>query len=169
MANLLREQRIVDNNKRALIKYVFISDGTAQSNVVLVNVSTLVNALNTNGYIMTSNADPKSIYRTTVKRIFGQAKAAGYYKLQWQGASNSEIITFSSGNFDYDFQSMGDGAVISNPETSSNGKILFSTSGISSGDEFTLFLDLRKNSEDYDAGQTNDPGAFNWGNRGKIV
>ena len=39
MANLIREQRIVDNNKRALIKYVFVSDGTAASNVILLNAS----------------------------------------------------------------------------------------------------------------------------------
>lgn len=162
MANLIREQRIIDNNKRALIKYVMTLD-TAVANTVLVNASTLNLALNTNGYIMSSNTDPKSQYRTTIKRVFGNAKANAYIKLQWQGATNSEIITISSGNFDYSFDNMGDGATISNPEASSNGQILMTVVTPSSADAATIFLDLRKDARDYDAGQTADPVAFNRG------
>ena len=166
MANLIREQKLVDTNKRALIKYVFISDGSAAANAVLLDASTLKNALNANGYIMTSNVNKKTNYRTTVKRVFGNATATGpgsYYKLQWQGDSNSEIITFSTTPFDYDFASMGDGAVISNPEANATGNILLTTTNIGTGNTFTLFVDLRKDSRDYDAGQTADPVAFNRG------
>lgn len=162
MANLIREQRIVDNNKRALIKYVMTLD-TAIANTTLVDVSSLNLALNTNGYIMTSNTDQRNLYRTTIKRIFGSAKANAYIKLQWQGATNSEIVTVNSGVFDYDFQSMGDGATIPNPETSANGDILITVVTPSSADAATIFLDLRKDSRDYDAGQTADPVAFNRG------
>lgn len=162
MANLIREQRIVDNNKRALIKYVMTLD-TAIANTTLVDVSTLNLALNTNGYIMASNTNPKNLYRTTIKRIFGSAKANAYIKLQWQGSTNSEIVTVNSGVFDYDFQSMGDGATIPNPEASSNGDILITVVTPSSADAATIFLDLRKDSRDYDAGQTADPVAFNRG------
>ena len=162
MANLIREQRIIDNNKRALIKYVMTLD-TAVGNTVLVNASTLSLALNTNGYIMSSNTDPKSQYRTTIKRIFGNAKANAYIKLQWQGATNSEIVTISSGNFDYSFDTMGEGATIPNPEASTNGQILLSVITPSSADAATIFLDLRKDARDYDAGQTADPVAFNRG------
>ena len=166
MANLIREQRIIDNNKRALIKYVFVSDGTAASNVTLLDASTLKFALNTNGYIMTSNTNPKANYRTTIKRIFGNATSptpGSYYKIQWQGDANSEIITFASTPFDYNFDSMGTGAVISNPEANAIGDILLTTNNIGTGNTFTLFIDLRKNSEDYDAGQSADPVAFNRG------
>ena len=162
MANLIREQRLIDSNKRALIKYVMTLD-TAVANTVLVNASTLNLALNTNGYIMTSNTNPKSQYRTTIKRVFGNAKANAYIKLQWQGATNSEIITISSGNFDYSFDNMGDGATISNPEASSTGQILMTVVTPSSADAATIFLDLRKDARDYDAGQTADPVAFNRG------
>lgn len=162
MANLIREQRLIDNNKRALIKYTGIID-TAAANVSLVDVSTLAYALNTNGYIMSSNTDPKGLYRTTIKRIFGSAKAGGYVKLQWQGATNSEIVVVGTGNFDFDFQSMGDGATISNPEASSNGDILLSIVSPSSTDALTLFVDIRKDGRDYDSGQSADPVAFNRG------
>lgn len=163
MANLLREHRIIDNNKRALIKYVFISDGTLASNTTLVDVSTLRYALNTNGYIMSSNTNPKSTYRTTIRRIFSTGKGNGALKLQWHGDANSEIIVLTSGGFDLDFESMGSGAVLTNPEANSTGDILLSSSNIAAGDIYTFIVDIRKDSSDYDAGQTADPAAFNSG------
>ena len=162
MANLIREQRLIDTQKRTLIKYTMLVD-SAVANSTLVDVSSLKHALNANGYIMSSNTHPLSIYRTTIKRIFGSVKANAYVKLQWQGSSNSEIVTMPTGSFDYDFQSMGDGSVISNPETSSNGDILLSIITPSSADAATIFIDLRKDNRDYDAGQTADPVAFNRG------
>jgi hypothetical protein len=162
MANLIREQKIIDSNKRTLIKYVIVSDGSQSSNTVLVNVSSLAFALNANGYIMQSGVHSKTKYNTTIKRIHGQVAASNAkIKLQWQGASNSEIVTFGAGSFDYDFQSMGDGATIPNPETSSNGHILISTANLSAGELATIFIDLKKSGEDYDQGQTADPYAFN--------
>ena len=161
MANKLIEQKIVDNNKRSLIKYVFLCDGTAEANTLLVDASNLRFSLNANGYIMQSNTHPKASYRTTIKRVFGTSKSSGYVKLQWGGDANSEILTVSSPTFDYSFENMGDGAVISNPEANATGDILFSTVAAAANDCFTLFVDLRKNSEDYDSGQTADPYAFN--------
>lgn len=162
MANLIREQKIIDSNKRALIKYVIVSDGSQSSNTVLINVSTLAFALNANGYIMQSGVHPKTKYNTTIKRINGQVAAANAkIKLQWQGAANSEIVTFGAGSFDYDFQSMGDGATIPNPENSSNGHVLISTTNLYAGELVTIFIDLKKSGEDYDQGQTADPYAFN--------
>jgi hypothetical protein len=161
MANVLKGQRIIDSNKRTLIKYVFLSDGTAVANSTLVDVSSLAFALNTNGYIMSSNTDPKTSYRTTIKRIFGNAKVNSYVTLQWAGTSNAEIVTIGSGTFDYDFMSMGDGAVIPMEADATTGDILLSVNGNRVNDSFTLFVDLRKNNEDFDAGQTADPYAFN--------
>jgi hypothetical protein len=161
MANILKGQRIIDGNKRTLLKYVFLSDGTAVANSTLVDASSLAFALNTNGYIMSSNVDPKSSYRTTIKRIFGNAKVNSYITLQWAGTSNAEIVTIGSGSFDYDFQSMGDGAIIPMESDATSGDILLSINNNKNNDAFTLFIDLRKNNEDFDAGQTADPYAFN--------
>lgn len=162
MANLIREQRLVDSTKRALAKYVLVSDGTQNSNTKLLDASTLAFSLNANGYIAATDSDVKSLTRTTIKRISGQlASNIGRIKLQWHGAANSEIVTFGPGSFNYDFESMGDGATISNPETASNGDILISTTNLATGDLATIFLDLRKDARDFDAGQTNDPYAFN--------
>ena len=162
MANLIREQRIIDTNKRALIKYTMLLD-SATANSTLVDVSTLSYALNANGYIMSTNTHPRSSYNTTIKRIFGNVKANTYIKLQWHGDSNSEIVVCPNGKFDYDFQSMGDGAVIKNPEANSSGDILITVVTPSGADAATIFIDLRKDNKDYDAGQTADPVAFNRG------
>jgi hypothetical protein len=161
MANTIREQRLIDSNKRALIKYVIISDGTQESNTVLVDASTLAFALNANSYIMSSNTHPKSNYRTTVKKIKAYAKTSGSIRLKWHGDANSEIIVFGSTSVDFNFEN--DGAVISNPEANATGDILLTTLAMASGDALTIFLDLKKDSRDYDAGQTADPYAFNRG------
>ena len=160
MANLIREQRLVDTNKRTLLKYVFISDGTTNANSVLVDVSTLQFARNANGYIMQSNTHPKSSYRTTITRIYSVGRGNGSLKLQWHGDANSEIIVIPTGTVDLNFEGLG-GGVISNPEANSTGDILLSTSNVSTGEHFTVLIDLKKDARDYDAGQTADPAAFN--------
>ena len=171
MANLIREHRIIDNNRRALIKYVCISDGTQFSNTVLVDVSTLAFALNANGQIMQSNTHPRSTYRTTISKIKGDTSvgpnATGYVKLQWHGATNSEIIVASSSSFEYSGETWGSngGWTLPNPEANSSGDVLISTVGMKANDNITLILELRKDGQDYDQGQTADPMAFNRGPR----
>jgi hypothetical protein len=169
MANTIKEQKVIDTNKRALLKYVFLSDGTSEANTLLVDVSSLSGALNANGQIMSSNVHPKRIYKTRVKRIFGQGKVNSYVTLAWSGlgaTGNIEIVTFADGGFDYNFENLGDGAVIGNPgvaDANCNGDIVFSINGNRPNDAFTLFIDLRKESDDYSAGQFADPVAFNQG------
>lgn len=159
MANVITEQKLIDSNKRALLKYVILSDGTQEANTRLVDASNLAFALNANNFIMSSNTHPKSNYRTTIKKIKAYSRTGGSIRLKWEGSANSEIITFGSASVDYNFEN--DGAVITNPETSATGDILISTANIVFGDTVTLFIDLRKDSRDYDAGQTADPYAFN--------
>lgn len=159
MANVIREQRLIDSNKRALIKYVILSDGTQEANTRLVDASNLAFALNANGFIMTSNTDPKSNYRATVRKIKAYSRTSGSFRLKWEGDANSEIITFGSGSVDFTFEN--DGAVIPNSEANATGDILISTANLVFGDVATIFIDLRKDSLDYDAGQTADPYAFN--------
>jgi hypothetical protein len=166
VAATVKEQRIVDSNKRSLIKYTINSDGVASANNGLVDVSTLAYALNTNGYIMSANADPKSSYRVAVKRVFGSVAntTTGLVTLKWQGpdATFLEIMGLAPGNFDISFGDAGDGAVIPNPiaRANANGDICFSST-LPAGAFATIFLELRKEGEDYDQGQTRDPRAFN--------
>lgn len=157
MANVIREQKLIDSNKRSLVKYVILSDGTQESNTRLLDASSLAFALNATGVISQTNL--KSNYRTSIKKIKAYSKTTGSIRLKWEGDANSEIITFGSASVDFNFEN--DGAVITNPEANATGDILISTLGLTTGDAITIFLDLRKDSLDYDAGQTADPYAFN--------
>lgn len=165
MPNVVREQRLVDSTNRAVIKYVVISDGTAEANTRLLDASSLAFSLNANGKILGAGSDVRpGGYGLTIKKIFGSctSKHPGHVRLQWEGAANSEIITFGgNGNFDFNFDSSGLSAVISNPEANATGDILYTTDGMASGDTFTLFLEIKKSGRDFDQGQTADPAAFN--------
>jgi hypothetical protein len=160
MANGINEHKLIDNNRRALVKYVATVDSAA-ANVVLLDVSSLAYSLNTNGKIMSSNTDIKSLYRTQIKRIWGHGhyKSGGYTSLRW-GGTNTEICHVGTGQFDFNFDAEGmTGAIPAN--TAGTGDIVYSTTGVAAGDVFTLFIELKKDGRDYDQGQTADSAAFN--------
>lgn len=163
-ANLASLQKLVDSNKRALVKFVYIAGSVNEANTIMLDPATLAYAKNANGYILGAGTDRRSNYRTTIKHIFGNFAPANSYSrliVGWQGDTNSAIIAEGGGRFDYGFEQMGDGAVIKNPEANATGNIILTTTNITPGDTFTLFIDLRKDSYDFDAGQTADHYAFN--------
>jgi len=165
MANIITEQKVVDNHNRALLKYVIRFDGNPTANVLLVNASQLVYAMNTSNRIMSSNTNIKSTYRTTIRRIFGQGQFKSGYSiaLGWQSDANSDIVTIGSGMFDYNFDPQGLSAAISPPAiANTTGNIVISNVGsVAASDTVTIFIDLKKDNRDYDNGQTADPMAFN--------
>lgn len=160
MANRLVEQRIVDSNKRLLVKYVFISDGTAAANATLFRANTLAFAINATGQV--ANTNPKANYGMTIKRVFGSCHSNGSVILKWWSAANTEILTFSDGRFDYSFDGDSGLGAIPSPDANTVG-VCFTASGVASGENFTLILDMKKDNNDFDAGQSADPAAFNKG------
>lgn len=167
MANILYKQVLVDTNRRALVKWVGVSDGTVEANTVLLDVATLAYSMNANNQILGTGTDRKPLYRTSIKRIFGQGvfKNKGHIFLKWQGAdtsANTPFISIGDGHFDYNFDAEGMSASIPVIDSAnSTGNIVFSSVGNSNGDALTLFIELKKDGRDYDQGQTADPAAFN--------
>lgn len=166
MANIIKEHKLVDTNRVAVVKYVGILDNTAMANTLLLDASQLRFALNANGSIMTGNTDYKGTYRTTIKRIWGQGGLKdGRAILKWggkNGGANTEICTFHDSSFDYNFASMGtQGSIPIQDVANSSGDIVMSIDGNNLNDSFTLFIELHKDGRDYDQGQTADPTAFN--------
>ena len=136
---------------------------SGDTNTVLIDAATLSNSLNVNNKILNSGTDRKSTYRTTIKRIWGQGQIGTnkIVTLQWKDDTNSPIVTFGTGHFDYNFDREGMSGAIATPVgANATGNIIF-TSTATTGDAFTLFIDLKKDNRDYDAGQTRDPAAFN--------
>ena len=166
MANIIKQHILVDTNRVAVVKYVGLIDNTAMANTLLLDVSQLRYALNTNGKIMTGNTDYKTVYKTSIKRAWGHAGLKdGYAVLKWagrNGSANTEIMTFHDGAFDYNFASMGSqGSIPIQDVANSTGDIVISLFGNNNNDSFTLFLELHKDGSDFDQGQTADPTAFN--------
>lgn len=168
MANVIQEQKLADSNRHAVVKYVGVVD-TVAANASLLVAANLAFALTSNGNAVLTpgdTANAKVNYRTTIKRIWGQGqfKSKGYVTLNWGSVSNTNIVTFGDGQFDYNFDAEGLSCAIGVPATStSNGNILITTTGVASGDAFTLFIDLKKDARDFDQGQARDPAAFNAG------
>lgn len=167
MATVINTQKLVDSTKRSVVKIVCQFDGTAQTRITIVDAANLAFALNTSGYIKTSHVNPKSVYRTTIKRIWGQGNfTSGYATLNWGGSgnANSQIVTVGSGQFDYNFDAEGLTAAIPIQYlANSTGDIIFSTTGLTANDGMTVFIDLKKDARDYDQGQTARPADFNYG------
>ena len=166
MPNEITQTKLIDTNKRALIRYVIHSDGTDEANTKILDVSGLAYALNTSNKIMTGNTNAKGVYRTSIVRIFGSyaAKNKGYIELMWETTNNSNgtstFATIGEGFFDYNFTGMGHGDAISTPSSNVNGDIIVNTD-FTNLDHATFYIDLKKDNRDYDAGQTADPAAFN--------
>lgn len=166
MANVITQTKLIDSTKRALIRYVIKSDGTAEANSKILDVSGLANSLNTSGKIMTGNTDVRGVYRTSIVRIFGSyaAKNKGHLELGWETTNSSNNVsnfaTFGEGFFDYNFTGLGHGDAISTPSSNTNGDIILSAT-LANQDLITFYIDLKKDNRDYDAGQTADPAAFN--------
>lgn len=166
MANIIKQHILVDTNRTAVVKYVGLLDNTAMANNLLLDVSMLSYALNTNGQILSGNTDVKTTYRTTIKRIWGQGGLKdGRAILKWKGtngSANTEICTFHDSMFDYNFASMGSpGSIPIEDVANSTGDIVLSLDGNNGNDSFTLFIELHKDGRDFDQGQTADPTAFN--------
>jgi len=166
MANVITQTKLIDSTKRALIRYVIRSDGTAEANTKILDVSGLAYSLNTSGKIMTGNTASRNLYRTSIVRVFGSyaAKNKGHLELGWESTNGSNnvngILTVGEGFFDYNFTGLGHGDAVSTPTSNVNGDIIL-TASLTNLDNITIYIDLKKNSNDFDAGQTADPAAFN--------
>lgn len=170
MANIFSEQKLIDNNDIAFIKYTGILD-TDINGSVLIDASNLANSLNANGQIMVSNTHPLPVYDIHVKKVWGDASlAGGYIRLHWDGDADTTteniIIVGSEGYFNYDMETLGYHAVIPNNNANTTGDILISAADVAANDTYTLFVLVGKNGQHYSQGQHVDPAAFNSGNYG---
>lgn len=159
MATVLTTQKLVDNNRHTVIKIV--GYGGTDANVSLVVAANLAYAINATGQVSTLN--PKRLNRVAIKRVWGQGQmtAAKAVTLQWGGNSNSSIVTFGNGPFDYNFDAGSTAGTVEIPDQANcTGDIVF-TSTAGATDTWTLFIDLKKDGRDYDQGQKADPKSFN--------
>jgi hypothetical protein len=131
MADAVTSQTIQDGQRKAVLKFTNISDGTGESAVVKVDVSALA-----------SNSSGAACTGVTVAKIWWQCVGMGV-ELLFDATANVLVIGLSpdsNGYHDYsDFT-----GIPNNSGSGKTGDILFTTIGASSTDTYAVILELVK-------------------------
>jgi hypothetical protein len=131
MADAVTSQTLIDGERTVIMKFTNISDGTGESAVTKVNVSTL--AYSDSG---------KACTGVSVSKITAVCHGMEV-RMYWD--ANTDVPFFLSNvnsNYTNDFSSFG--GITNNASTGKNGNIVFSTSDASSGDTYTVVLEMIK-------------------------
>ena len=131
MADAVTSQTIQDGERNCIMKFTNVSDGTGESAVAKVDVSAL-----------TSNSRGVACSEVRVMRI-SHAIVGMSVQLFFNATSNvllMELAESSNGHMDFkDF-----GGIPNNAGSGKDGDILFTTKGHSSGDTYSIVLEMVK-------------------------
>ena len=131
MADAVTSQTIIDGERNCIMKFTNVSDGTGESAVAKVDVSAL-----------SSNSAGTACSEVRVLRI-SHAIVGMSVQLFLNATSNvllMELAESSNGHMDFtDF-----GGLPNNAGSGKNGDILFTTKGHSSGDTYSIILEMVK-------------------------
>jgi hypothetical protein len=130
MADAVATQVLVDDTRRAILKFTNISDGTGETNVVKVDVSALATY---QGAACTSVA---------ITRIDAITIGMGL-NLLWDATTDVLIMSMGENDFfTFDFTRFG--GLTNNSGAGKTGDILFTTVGAGSGDKYTVVMEVLK-------------------------
>ena len=131
MADAVTSQTIIDGERNCIIKFTNVSDGTGESAVAKVDVSALA-----------ANSRGVSCSEVRVMRI-SHSVVGMSVQLFLNATTNvllMEVAESSNGHMDFkDF-----GGLSNNAGSGKNGDILFTTKGHSSGDTYSIVLEMVK-------------------------
>jgi len=131
MADAVTSQTIIDGERNCVMKFTNVSDGTGESAVAKVDVSAL-----------TSNAAGISCSEVRVMRI-SHAIVGMSVQLFLNATTNVLLVELAeSSNGHMDFKDFG--GLPNNAGSGKNGDILFTTKGHSSGDTYSITLEMVK-------------------------
>ena len=131
MADAVTSQTIIDGERNCVMKFTNVSDGSGESAVAKVDVSALA-----------SNAAGVACSEVRVMRI-SHAIVGMSVQLFFDATSNvllAELAESSNGHMEFaDF-----GGIPNNAGSGKTGDILFTTKGHSSGDTYSIVLEMVK-------------------------
>tara|TARA_A100001391_G_scaffold163753_1_gene123394 strand:+ start:2718 stop:3119 length:402 start_codon:yes stop_codon:yes gene_type:complete len=131
MADTVTSQTIQDGERKAVLKFTNISDGTGESAVKKVDVSAL-----------TSNSSGTACTEVAVSKIWWQCVGMGVELLN-DATTDTLIIGLSpDSNGMHDYSSFS--GIPNDSGSGKTGDIMFTTIGASSGDTYTVILELLK-------------------------
>lgn len=130
MADAVTTQILFQGDKQVVMKFTNISDGTGETAVTKVDVSAL------NSY----QGNP--CVAVQIDRIYAMTSGMDV-RMLWDATADQIIVTIPS-NVAQTFNFEDWGGIDNNAGAGSNGDILFTTVGASSGDSYSIILYLRK-------------------------
>jgi hypothetical protein len=131
MADAVTSQTLLDGERLAIMKFTNISDGTGETAVTKVNVSTL-----------TPSASGKACTGVTVSKITSVCHGLEV-RMYWDATTDVPFfLSTINTNYENDFSRFG--GITNNAGTGKNGNIVFSTADQSAGDTYTVVLEMVK-------------------------
>jgi hypothetical protein len=131
MADAVTSQTLLDGERLAIMKFTNISDGTGESAVTKVTASSLA----------ASNSG-KACSGVTVTKIMSVCHGMEV-RMYWDATTDVPFfLSAVNTNYENDFSKIG--GITNNAGTGKNGNIVFSTADASSGDTYTVVLEMVK-------------------------
>ena len=131
MADAVTTQVLEDGERLYIAKFTDISDGTGESAVLKIDVSTL----NPNAYNLACNG-------VKLNKIWAQTDGMGL-NILWD-ATTDVIVETVPQNIMYTADYSSFGGIPNNSGAGKTGDVLFTTVGASSGDRYTVILECIK-------------------------
>jgi hypothetical protein len=130
MADAVNSQTLFDGESQAVMKFNNVSDGTGESAVLKVDVSAL-----------TANNVGKACSAVSIRRITAMVNGMSV-NLLWDADTDVSAVILAPGMYTLNFD---DTAILgNNAGTGKTGDILFTTVGASSGDTYSIILEMIK-------------------------
>ena len=131
MADTVTTQTIIDGERNCIMKFTNVSDGTGESAVAKVDVSAL-----------SSNSDGKACSEVRIMRV-SHAIVGMSVQLFFDATTNVLLMELAeSSNGHMEFKEFG--GIPNNAGSGMTGDVLFTTKGHSSGDTYSIVLEMVK-------------------------
>ena len=131
MADAVTSQTLMDGERMAIMKFTNISDGTGETAVTKVNVSTLA-----------PSGSGRTCTGVTVTKITSVCHGMEV-RMYWDATTDVPFFMSTiNTNYCNDFSEFG--GITNNAGTGKNGNIVFSTADQSAGDTYTVVLEMVK-------------------------
>jgi hypothetical protein len=131
MADTVTTQTIIDGERNCIMKFTNVSDGTGESAVAKVDVSAL-----------SSNSDGKACSEVRIVRV-SHAVVGMSVQLFFDATTNVLLMELAeSSNGHMEFKEFG--GIPNNAGSGKTGDVLFTTKGHSSGDTYSIVLEMVK-------------------------
>jgi hypothetical protein len=130
MPDAVNTQTLFDGDSQVVMKFNNVSDGTGETAVLKVDVSTLK-----------PNFLGKECTGVDIRRIVASVNGMSVNVL-WDATTDVSAFILSPGMYTFDFDSTT--ILRNNAGTGKNGDILFTTIGASAGDTYSITLEMIK-------------------------